>query len=212
MFGLWAWAMIVTGAFYAVTGGEMTQFPVAAAYSIGANSTPVMLFWVVTGVGEIVDATLKRRRGWGARLASGLVTTVVFLGSYLILLWTVVGLEQTGMDLKNLDPSVGLVIAPILVITVLALLPAALVNWRQAVACPDRHRVNILLAIAVVHLLPPIEVIILVAASMVTIPSGVPGPDIQTIATRVVAGGAIAIGLDLARLLRAEGRESTMNA
>ena len=192
---LWAGAVIVSGAFYAVAGGGMLQLPVLTSYSVEAYYAPLMLFWALTGVGEIVDGTVNRRPGWGARLASSLVTTTVFIGFGVILLGIVVHLVQAGLQV--VDPFVGLVIIPIAVIMVLAPLPATVVNWYQAVACrDDPRRANMLLAIAALHCLPLFWAIILVVA-----------PGNETVDIRVVAGGAVAIGFVLAWLLRAEGRE-----
>jgi hypothetical protein len=194
---LWAGAMIVSGAFYAVVGGGMLQLPILTSYSVEAYYAPLMLFWALTGIGEIVDATVNRRRGWGARLASSLVTTIVFTGFGVILVGILVDLVQAGWSGKVVDPFVAPVIVAIVVIMVLAPLPAAVVNWYQAVAChDDTRRTNMLLAVAAIHCLPLLWAIILVAA-----------PGNETIDIRVVAGGVVAIGFVLARLLRAEGRE-----
>lgn len=186
---LWAGAMIVSGAFYTVAGGGMLQLPILTSYSVEAGYAPLMLFWALTGIGEIVDATVNRRRGWGARLASSLVTTIVFIGFGVILVGILANLVQAGV--KVVDPFVALVIVPIAVIMVLAPLPAAVVNWYQAVAChDDPRRTNMLLAVAALHCLPVLWAIILIAA-----------PGIETIDIRVVAGGVVAIGFVLTRLL-----------
>jgi hypothetical protein len=97
---------------------------------------------------------------------------------------------------RRLRAFVGLVIVPIALIMVLAPLPAAAVNGGQAVACHGPRLKDMLLAVAALHCLPLLWVIIVVAA-----------PNIETIDTRVVAGGVVAIGVVLARLVRAEGRE-----
>lgn len=186
---LWAGAMIVVGAYYAVTGGVL-QLPIIASYSV----QPLMLFWALTGAGEIVDATVSRRRGWGARLASSLLTTTSFIGLDLIFLWIVGG--DLGDDWRVLDPFVGAVILPIALIMGLVPLPAAAVNVRQAVACRDPRLMDILFALAALHCLPVLWAIILVAA-----------PSIKTIDTRVVAGGVVTMGFVIALLLRADGRE-----
>ena len=195
---LWADAMIVAGAYYAVTGGAMIQFPLPISYNVGVNFAPLILFWALTGLGEIVDGTVNRRRGWGARLVSSLVTIIVFIGFDLILLWLVVHLEHAGSSETVVDPLMGIVIVPIAAIMVLAPLPAAAVNWYQAVArhVDNPRRTNMLLAVAAVHCLPLLWLSFLLAA-----------PSAETIETRVVAGGVVVIGVVLARLLWAEGRE-----
>lgn len=195
---LWAWATIVTGACYIVTGGGMLQLPVLASYTLEANFAPLMLFWALTAAGEIVDATIMRRPWRGARLSASLFTTIVFIGADLTLLSILLPLERAGWEGKVLDPFLGLVIVPFVVLMVLAPLPAALVNWAQAVACPDPRRTDMLLAVAGLHWFPLLYAIILVAA-----------PGVEAIETRVVAGAAMAIGFVLARLLRVKRPERT---
>lgn len=186
---LWAGAMIVVGAFYAVAGDG--GLPILAPYRFLATYAPLILFWALTGVGETSDAAVNRRRGWGARLASSLVTAALFTGPGLIVLWILAPLNGTN---EVVDPFLGLVIVPFGVVMVLAPVPAALVNGHQAAACEDRRRALMLAAVAAIHWFPLLGTFIEVAV-----------PDGKAITARVVAGGAVAIGLALVRLLRAEG-------
>jgi hypothetical protein len=184
--------MILSGAFYTVAGGGVPQVPIRTADAVEAYYAPLVLFWALTGIGEMVDATVNRRRGWRARFASSLPTVVVWSVIGVIYVWFVAELVQAGVR-NGYAFAVLLIVPP--VIMFLAPLPAAAVNWYQAVAWhDDPRRSNMLLAVAAVNLLPVLWGIVYFAVQ-----------GVDTI--RVVAAVVVAIGFVLAWLLRAEGRE-----